>query len=175
MGFLLTFLSTTAALCGIYFGAEFAGDIDGMSAGPKDTAQHEAKTAPQFAAPDIIVYPMQKGNALGSYLVVRFALQLSDMAAEPSVLSNDIFLADAFYASMFKTRISADTPDTLPKPDEISDLFLDEANRSAASKRFEAALLQQFDVFEPDAVRRKNVRERKTSEPEPKAKSASSH
>jgi hypothetical protein len=175
MGFLQILLTTTAALAGIYFGAEFAKRNDPAGAETNNKAAHHSQTAPRFVAPDIIVYPLQKGNALGGYVVFRFAMAIGNASSEVPLLQDDILLADAFYASMFRTRNSADMPDKLPDPDEIAGLFLDEANRSAGSKRFEAALLQQFDVFEPDAVRRKNVRERKTSEPEPKAKSASSH
>lgn len=175
MGILLTLLSTAAALGGIYFGAGLAKKYDGSNIGQNRAALHKVEAAPQFAAPDIFVYPLQRENALGGYLVVRFALPIADMAAESSVLSDEILLADAFYASMFMMRTSVDTSDKFPQPDEIADVFLQTANRSAASPRFEAALWQQFDVFEPEAMRRKNVRERNISEPETKTKAADTH
>jgi hypothetical protein len=162
MRFLLVLVATAAALAGIYLGTEIAGSSE--LAEPNDAVARNDEEAPRFATPDIFVYPLQSGNALGGYLVMRFALPLERLADDTVVLPDDAVLADAFYASVFSLRTSPENPDVLPPLQALSDKFVAAANLNAGSRRFNAALLQQFDVFDPKAMRRKNVRERDAAE-----------
>ncbi len=158
MGIPLILLSTLAALSGIYFGLQMATKTQ-----PPDqevAGAEQVLASPRYAVPEIFVYPMQNENGLADYLVVRVAVSLAKNASEVSIPADDVLLADAFYSTIFAMRSRIAGFDSLPAPESMADALIEQANSGSGLKRFERAFLQQFDVFEPDGMRRKNVRER---------------
>jgi hypothetical protein len=165
-------LSTMSALVGIYFGGKFATQnesVEGIKNNETEIAQ------PLFVTPDIFVYPLHAGNKLTGYFVARFVLPLAIGGDEKSEFPDDAITSDAFYAAMFSMRSPSGTLDSIPSMEKLTSAFIGSANVNAGYPRYEGALLQQFDYFEPDAMRRKNVRDRNTEADFEVAKPQSTH
>ena len=160
MGFFLILTSTASALAGILLGVQVAAQSDGSAGATNGTTVPLETALPRYAVPEIFVYPLQAGNALGGYLVVRLVLPLATTAQESAEMQDETMIADAFYSTMFSMRSPASASDILPPLDKLTDAFLDAANRNAGYLRFEGAFWQQLDMFEPSTMRRKNVRDR---------------
>ena len=150
-------VSIVSALAGIFFGAKSVVQRAGVEG--KQISQIEA-TQPNFVAPDIIVYPLQEGNTLGGYLVVRFVLALAAEEKMESAYPDETLLADALYTSMFSIRSTGSGSDMLPPLEILTSEMIKTANLNAGYSRYEGVLFQQFDYFEPNTIRRKNVHER---------------
>jgi hypothetical protein len=162
MSYLLILISTVSALAGILLGVKATTQSHDYAYPTSATKIPMEAALPRFVEPEILVYPLQVGNTLGGYLVVRFVLPLAAAAPEPDGIQDETMIADAFYSSMFAMRSLASTSDAMPPLDKMTAAFLDAANRNAGYPRFEGAFLQQLDMFEPSAMRRKNVRDRNT-------------
>lgn len=154
----LILVAMSAALTGLYFGSQVAGRAQ-MPAGEIAVAEH-VKTSPHYAVPDVLVFPMQNEKGLAGYFVARIAVSLDQAAPLVTVLPDDVVLADAFYAAIFSLRAPVEQTDKVPDPGTIAEQLLAHANSGSGKLRFEQVFLQQFDVFEPEGLRRKNVRER---------------
>ena len=166
MGLALILTSTLSAIAGILLGVSVAARPAGEEADVNEPQGHAATTQQRFISPEVFVYPMQSGNALSGYMVVRLVLPLAGQAGAAGNVPDEIVIADAFYASLFSMRSGDGLSDTLPSIDQLTSNFLLAANQNAGGQRYKSALVQQFDVFEPDTMRRKNVRDRMT-EPDP--------
>lgn len=164
MNFVLALISTVSALAGIYMGARFAVPALEHKAVAGAPGEHGEALVPSYVAPELFVYPLQDGNALGGYVVARFVVQLKPGAAELVPIPDPVVLADAFYTSMFALRTQKKATDEPPPVDKLAASLLDAANSNAGNMRFENILVQQFDVFEPNTMRRQNVRDRMNKE-----------
>jgi hypothetical protein len=173
-GIILSFVSTIAAICGIYFGTDFAKQATETGNSFEKTASHDENPKSLFVTSDVIVSPIIEENSLRGYIVAKYAMSLVEEGKKPLSVPNEILLNDAFYTSIYESRSYDSVRDTIPDASVITDSFLAAANRSAGSMRFENALLQQFDVFEPGGMRRKNVQERSIKEAEKTEKTAKS-
>ena len=147
-------VSIAFTLAGIFFGAHSVAHTEGSER--KQAGQLEAAQA-NFVAPDIIVYPLQAGNTLGGYLVLRLVLQLASVEEEKSALPDETVLAEALYSSIFSMRSYGSESDTLPTLETLTSTLIKTANSNVGYPRYEGVLFQQFDYFEPNTIRRKNV------------------
>ncbi|MGB8819300.1 MAG: hypothetical protein WCC66_15395 [Rhizobiaceae bacterium] len=130
---------------------------------------------PEFAIPDILVFPMIDAGKLSGYMVTRFSLQIKNRNASRSPVGDDILLTDAFYSAAFEQIDSARPAGEVPNISELADKFLEKANEEAGTTRFESALVQQFDLFDRYSLRRKNVKERQIQQEEKPKPAKSDH
>lgn len=156
-GIPLILISILSALTGIFFGVKAAEPVD---IGEEIKATQHDSVQQQYIAPDIFFYPLHEGNKLIGYSVIRFVLPLAVAQDENPEFPDETMLSDAFYSAMFSMRSHGDVFDALPPLDMLTSAFINAANASAGYSRYDGALLQQFDYFEPNAMRRKNVHDR---------------
>lgn len=153
----IIFITISSALFGIYIGDKLSSKIPNIEDGE---VMQNSYAKLKYLTPDIFVYPLQAGGELKGYMVVRFALPMEEENSEKSMFPDEIITTDAFYSAMFSMRASGSAPDAIPSPDSLKSMFVTYANVNAGYQRYQGAFLQQFDYFEPDTMRRKNVRDR---------------